>query len=87
VLKVRCETSRILLTALDDRIYLLQSQHASDASERDLYNAARNTAFFKASNPDLKKDRNFSTADQDVPPFLPPGYDQHPRDYVDTGRL
>ena len=79
----RCQTSRTLLTALDDQITYLRQQNTDDSSNRDKYIEARNAAFIKASKSDPKKDRKNDLGYPDAPPE----YDGQGLGYVDTGRL
>jgi len=79
----RCQTSRTLLTALDDQITHLRQQNTDDSSNRDNYTEARNAAFIKATKSDPKKDRKNESGYPDAPP----GFDGQGLGYVDTGRL
>jgi hypothetical protein len=79
----RCQTSRTLLTALDEQITYLRQQNTDDSSNRENYEAARNAAFIKATKTDPKKDRRNESGYPDAPP----GYDGQGLGYVDTGRL
>jgi len=80
----RCQTSRTLLTALDEQITSLRKQNTDDATSRDNYEAARNAAFIKATKVDPVKGQpepGFSEAP-------PPRYAGQVLGYGgDTGRL
>jgi hypothetical protein len=82
----RCQTSRTLLTALDEQITYLRQQNANDTDERKQYEAARNTAFLKATDKDPKKGKIEGSFENGA--FQPaPAYEGRSLGYADTGRL
>jgi COP9 signalosome complex subunit 7 len=65
----RCQTSRTLLTALEDQIAYLRNQNAQDASDRTAYNSARNVAFLNASKSDSQSGPNRQGSFQSLPTY------------------